>query len=213
MGLQRGIQRAIYRLNHSPHVTGGGLNGPPFLLSDTDRPRHTGLEARLADIVAPTLADMGYELVRVALMGEPGGRGRPTVQVMADRADGAPMGIEDCETLSHALGAVLDVADPMASAWTLEVSSPGIDRPLTRAKDWNRFAGHLARAELSQPIGGRKRLSGIILGADASAAPPIARIRLDDGSELVVPLADIRKAKLVLTDALIEATANQQRTN
>jgi ribosome maturation factor RimP len=183
------------------------------LLSDTDKPHHTGLEARLAEIVAPTLADMGYELVRVALMGEPAGRGRPTVQVMADRADGTPMGIEDCENLSHALGAVLDVADPMPGAWTLEVSSPGIDRPLTRVKDWNRFAGHLARAELAEPVNGRKRLSGVILGAETGTHPPTARIRLDDGSELAVPLAAIRKAKLVLTDALIEATATQQRTN
>lgn len=156
---------------------------------------------------------MGYELVRVALLGEPSGRGRPTVQVMADRADGAPMGIEDCEILSHALGAVLDVADPMHGAWTLEVSSPGIDRPLTRAKDWIRFAGHRARAELAEPIAGRKRLSGVILGADPAAELPTALLRLDDGSELAVPLGAIRKAKLVLTDALIEATANQERTN
>ncbi len=182
-------------------------------MPNVDLPHHTGLEARLADIVAPTLADMGYELVRVALMGEPSGRGRPTLQVMADRADGAPMGIEDCEALSHALGAVLDVADPMSGAWTLEVSSPGIDRPLTRAKDWNRFAGHRARAELAAPVGGRKRLTGTVLGADAAADPPCARMRLDDGSELAVPLGDIRKAKLVLTDALIAATASNERIN
>ena len=108
---------------------------------------HTGLEARLADVIAPTLGDMGYELVRVAVLG----RERPTVQIMADRADGALITVEDCEAISHAVGAVLDVDDPIPGAWTLEVSSAGIDRPLTRVKDWNRFAGHLARAETGRP--------------------------------------------------------------
>ena len=177
------------------------------MLSETDSPRHAGLEVRLAAIVTPTLTDMGYELVRVAITGEPSGRGRPTVQVMAERADGAPMGVADCEALSHALGAVIDVADPLPGAWQLEVSSPGIDRPLTRAKDWNRFAGHRARAELATPIAGRKRVTGVVLGADASSDPPRARLRLDDGTELAVPLPELRRAKLVLTDALIQATA------
>ncbi len=166
---------------------------------DLDRPILTGLEARLADLVAPTVTDMGYELVRVAVTG----RDRPTIQIMVDRADGAPVGVGDCEALSHALGAVLDVADPVRSAWTLEISSAGIDRPLTRAKDWNRFAGHLARAEMAVPFEGRKRFSGVVLGADATAA----RLRLDDGSEVALALADIRRAKLVLTDALIDACA------
>ena len=148
---------------------------------------------------------MGYELVRVTLIG----RDRPTVQVMADRADGAPMVVADCESISHALGAVLDVADVIPGAWTLEISSAGIDRPLTRPKDWNRFAGHLARAESATPIDGRKRFSGIVLGADDSAA----RLRLDDGSEVVLPFHAIRRAKLMLTDELIAATAQPARTN
>src|SRR5579862_1432619 len=105
---------------------------------------------------------MGYELVRVMVIG----RDRPTVQVMADRADGALISVEDCEAISHALGAVLDVEDPMPGAWMLEVSSAGIDRPLTRVKDWNRYAGHLARAETAAPIDGRKRFAGVVLGAD-----------------------------------------------
>lgn len=172
---------------------------------EPDRPRHTGLEARLAGIVIPTLEDMGYELVRVAVMG----RERPTVQIMADRADGAPVGVEDCEAISRALGAVIDVDDPMPGEWTLEVSSPGIDRPLTRIKDWNRFAGHLARVELAVPRDGRKRFAGVVLGADATHG----RLRLDDGTEVALPLADIRRAQLVLTDALIEATATPNRTN
>src|SRR5215467_6759534 len=148
---------------------------------------------------------MGYELVRVAVLG----RERPTVQVMADRADGSQITVADCEAISHAVGAVMDVEDPIPGAWSLEVSSAGIDRPLTRAKDWNRFAGHAARAETIAPIDGRKRFSGVVLGADDSGA----RLRLDDGNEVVLPLAAIRRAKLVLTDALIAATAAQPRTN
>jgi len=170
----------------------------------TGQPNHSGLEARIAASITPTLTDMGYELVRVAVLG----RDRPTVQVMADRSDGALITVEDCETITHAVGAVLDVEDPMPGAWTLEVSSAGIDRPLTRIKDWNRFAGHLARAETAIPIDGRKRFSGIVLGADADAA----RLRLDDGSEVSLPHADIRRARLVLTDALIAATATQTPT-
>jgi len=164
------------------------------------------LEAKLAAIVGPTLEGMGYELVRVAVLG----RERPTVQVMADRADGSLIGVADCEAISHALGAVLDVEDPLPDAWTLEVSSAGIDRPLTRVKDWNRFAGHLARVEMAVPLeSGRKRLSGIVLGAEEGQA----RMRLDDGAEVSIALADIRRAKLVLTDALIEATAPDAARN
>lgn len=170
-----------------------------------DHPRHIGLEAKVAALVAPTLADMGYELVRVAILG----RERPTVQIMADRADGALIAVEDCEAISHAVGAVLDVDDPIPGAWTLEVSSAGIDRPLTRVKDWNRFSGHLARVEMTVPLDGRKRFSGIVLGADAEAA----RLRLEDGTEVALPLADIRRARLVLTDALIAATAAPPQAN
>jgi ribosome maturation factor RimP len=172
---------------------------------DPDLPQHTGLEARVADLVAPTLSGMGYELVRVAILG----RDRPTVQIMADRAGGAQITVDDCEAISHAVGAVLDVNDPIPGAWTLEVSSAGIDRPLTRRKDWNRFAGHVARAELAIPVDGRKRFSGIILGADESHA----RLRLDDGAEVALPLPDIRRAKLVLTDELIAATAAPPNPN
>jgi len=163
------------------------------------------LEARLVAIIAPTLESLGYELVRVAVLG----RERPTVQVMADRADGSQITVQDCENISHTLSAVLDVDDPIPGAWSLEISSAGIDRPLTRAKDWNRFAGHLARAETAVPIDGRRRFSGVVLGADDTEA----RMRLDDGSEIVLPMNTIRRAKLVLTDALIEATATPSRPN
>ena len=218
--LQAGPGRAIWCLTiHSPRTDGGGLRGPPFCVLDTDpdhipddaapaaaegaaaeaSARPAGLEGRLSAMIAPTLEDMGYELVRVAVLG----RERPTVQVMADRADGSQIAVEDCEAISRAIGAVLDVEDPVPGAWTLEVSSAGIDRPLARVKDWNRFAGHLARAEVTMPVAGRKRFSGVVLGADAQHA----RMRLDDGTEVALPLADLKRARLVLTDALIAATA------
>jgi ribosome maturation factor RimP len=172
---------------------------------DGNEPNHSTLEARLAATIAPSLEHMGFELVRVAVTG----RDRPTVQVMADRADGSLITVDDCEQISRQLSAVLDVEDPLAGAWMLEVSSAGIDRPLTRAKDWNRFAGHLARVETQFPVNGRKRYSGIVMGADAADA----RLRLDDGTEVALKLRDIRRAKLVLTDALIEATTPTSRTN
>ena len=103
----------------------------------------------------------------------------------------------------------LDVADLIKTEWTLEISSAGIDRPLTRVKDWNRFAGHQARAEVNMPVNGRKRFTGIVLGADQS----VARMRLDDGTEVALPLSDLRRAKLVLTDALIAATAQPATPN
>lgn len=161
------------------------------------------LADKIAALCAPTLADMGYEIVRVTILG----RDRPTVQVMADRADGSLIAVEDCERISRAIGAVLDVDDPMPGAWSLEVSSAGIDRPLTRVKDWTRFAGHLARVDMAIPVGGRRRFSGVVIGADDRAA----RLRVDDGSDVALPLADIRRAKLVLTDALIAASAPPAR--
>jgi ribosome maturation factor RimP len=175
------------------------MNEPDTIPAEDDLPRHEGLEARIANAILPSLRQMGYELVRVQVSG----KDRPTVQVMADRADGAAFLVEDCEAISHALGAVLDVEDPIRGEWMLEVSSAGIDRPLTRAKDWNRFAGHVATVELVVPQDGRKRFKGIALGADAE----MARLKLEDGSEFAFPRGNIRKAKLVLTDELIAATA------
>ncbi len=166
---------------------------------DADLPHLIGLEARIAALVAPAVTELGYELVRIAVLG----KDRPTVQIMADRADGTLIGVDDCEAISRAVSAVLDVDDPIPGAWELEVSSAGIDRPLTRMKDWNRFAGHQAKAELNIPVDGRKRFAGIVLGA----ADGQGRMRLDDGSEVSLPLGEMRRARLVLTDALIEASA------
>ena len=181
---------------------GGGRRAAFFAL-DADLPFLTGLDARIAAMIAPALADMGFDLVRVAVLG----RESPTVQIMADRADGTLIAIEDCEQISHAVGAILDVEDPLPGAWTLEVSSAGIDRPLTRAKDWERFSGHLGRAEMNMPINGRKRFAGIVLGARDGHG----LMRVDDGSEVALPFAEMRKARLVLTDELIEASARMMQ--
>lgn len=173
--------------------------GRLFLFLDIERPKHDGLEGRIADLIAPSIEHMGYELVRVLISGKE----RPVVQIMADRADGAPFRVEDCEAISHQVSAVIDVADPIRGEWTLEVSSPGIDRPLTRTKDWVRFSGHIATVELDVPVDGRRRFRGPILGIDDA----VVRLRLDDGTEAALPRPSIRRAKLVLTDELIADTA------
>ena len=161
-----------------------------------NRPAHSGLEGRIADIIMPRLEAMGYELVRVQIIGKE----TPTVQIMADRADNAPFTLDDCTEVSHLLSAVLDVEDPISSAWTLEVSSAGIDRPLTRTKDFVRYAGFEAKIELNFPgPGGRKRFAGVLVGADEVQA----HIKIESGETISLQRADIRKAKLILTDALI----------
>ena len=154
----------------------------------------TELLRRIEDIVGPTITGMGYELVRVAM--SKGG----TLQIMIEPADGRPMDVEACTVLSRALSAVLDVEDPIPGSYTLEVSSPGIDRPLTRAKDYTRWSGHLARLETAEPIAGRRRFKGTLLGLEDG----MVKLRLDDGGEAQVPLVAVSKAKLELTDALIE---------
>jgi len=158
-------------------------------------PELSELLRRIEDIVAPTIVGMGYELVRVA-MSRSGG----TLQVMVEPADGRAMDVEACATLSRALSAVLDVEDPISGAYTLEVSSPGIDRPLTREKDYVRWTGHVARFETAQPIDGRRRFKGTLLGLEAGAV----RLKLEDGKEAQLPLAAVTKAKLELTDALLD---------
>ncbi|MGE5146577.1 MAG: ribosome maturation factor RimP [Candidatus Eiseniibacteriota bacterium] len=149
----------------------------------------------IARIVEPSLEAMGYRVVRVM---QTGGQHRPTLQVMAERQDDQPMTVDDCAEISRSVSALLDVADPIASAYMLEISSPGIDRPLVRPEDFDRFAGFEARIELSAPQDGRKRFKGRLLGRDGDA------IRLvGDGGEVRLNLAAIARAKLVLTDDLI----------
>jgi len=184
-------------------VRGVALTGRLFLFLEDDAPLQEGLEARIATAITPTLSAMGYELVRVMIQGKQ----TPTVQIMADRTDGRAIGVGDCEAISHAAGAVLDVDDPFKGDWHLEVSSPGIDRPLTRTKDWVRFTGHLAIAEMSVPFEGRRRFRGFILGVDEETV----RLKLDDAGEIALPRIDMRRAKLVLTDELIAATAAEAK--
>lgn len=160
---------------------------------------------RLEALVTPTLEGMGYELVRVSLTGTQ----RPVLQIMADRADETPMTVEDCAKISRAISALLDVEDPIDSAYTLEVSTPGIDRPLTREKDFVRFADHEAKIELAVAQDGRKRFRGILKGVEDGL------IVLEDekGGVVSLPFADLRTAKLILTDALLAASAAQLEAN
>jgi ribosome maturation factor RimP len=158
-----------------------------------------GVAARLAAIAEPVLADLGFRLVRVRISGLSG----CTVQIMAERADGT-LTIDDCEAISRALSPTLDVADPFAEGYRLEISSPGIDRPLVRASDFARFAGHQIRAEMAIAMAGRRRFKGMLLGAQGEAA----QIRRDDAApgeatEVLLPIREMTEARLVLTDALV----------
>ncbi len=155
--------------------------------------------ADIERIIEPALAAMGYELVRVQLSG---GYHRPTLQVMLERPDGRSVVVEDCEAASRAISAILDVEDPIPSAYHLEVSSPGIDRPLTRAKDFARYAGHVARIELKFPIEGRRRFQGRLVGLKDERV-----LILTETGETALPMSEIAKAKLVLTDELIAAAS------
>jgi len=161
------------------------------------------LQSRLEALIGPSLDAMGYDLVRVQLQGNQ----RLTLQIMADRKDGAAMGVEDCVGISRSLSALLDVEDPISGAYTLEVSSPGVDRPLTRAKDFVQWAGFEAKLESAQPIEGRKRFRGRLVGLDETGDH--VRLVVETG-EVAIPLADVRGAKLVLTDELIRATIKDQ---
>ena len=158
-----------------------------------------GLAARLSAIVEPVLEGLGYRLVRVRVSGLDG----CTVQIMAERPDGT-MAIEDCEIASRALSPVLDVSDPVDRAYRLEMSSPGIDRPLVRQSDFNRYAGNIVKIEMAVAVDGRKRFRGQLLGAEGNAA----RIRQEyslagETADVMLPIADMEEAKLMLTDALI----------
>ena len=166
-----------------------------------DEPRlitEPGLAARVAAIAEPVLAGLGYRLVRVRVSGLSG----CTVQIMAERPDGS-MAIEDCEAVSRALSPVLDVADPVERGYRLEVSSPGIDRPLVRRTDFDRYAGHLAKIEMEHAVDGRKRFRGVLLGTDGDRARLRSDDLPDDAAAVVLPIADMAEARLVLTDALV----------
>lgn len=154
---------------------------------------------RIEGIVTPSIEAMGFDVVRVMITGGQ----RPTLQIMADRRDGSMISVDDCAEISRTVSAVLDVEDPIAGEYTLEVSSPGIDRPLTRIKDFERWAGFDARVDMAVPVDGRKRFSGRLKGvADGERV----RIEVEGGALAELPFDDISRAKLVLTDALLEAS-------
>ncbi len=158
-----------------------------------------GAAARVSAVAGPVLQGMGYRLVRIKISGEAG----CTVQIMAERPDGS-MQIEDCEAISKALSPVLDIADPIERAYRLEVSSPGIDRPLVRRTDFERYAGHLVKIEMTIPHDGRKRFRGTLGGIEGEAV----RLHRDDNhageqADVMLVMEDISDARLVLTDELI----------
>jgi ribosome maturation factor RimP len=154
------------------------------------------LTQTISALIEPVLNRSGYALVRVRLTGTAAVKNSLRLQIMAERHDGRPMGIEDCSAISRELSAHLDVADPIDGRYTLEVSSPGLDRPLVRLQDFARFAGCPARLELTVPLNDRKRFTGHAEGIDGDTV-----IFMDqDIGRLTVPFADIHKAKLLLTN-------------
>ena len=155
--------------------------------------------AAVERLVAPSLAATGYEVVRVLLMGQH----RPLLQIMIERADRRAVSVDDCAEVSRTVSALLDVEELFAGSYTLEVSSPGIDRPLTRPEHFVRFAGFEAKVETRMPLDGRKKFTGRLLGLEGE------RVRLATAEgEMALPLADVQRAKLVLTDELIASTAS-----
>ena len=168
----------------------------------------TGLEARIAHIIDPVVVGLRYRLVRVKLSSMNGA----TLQIMAERPDGT-MTVEDCETLSRDLSPVLDVEDPIDTTYYLEVSSPGIDRPLVRRSDFERWVGQEAKIELARPLDGRKRFKGLLggLAGDAVRLTMETKSKLDGPTTVTLPLADIGEARLVLTDALIRETLRKEK--
>jgi len=162
----------------------------------------TPLEERLFSLLEPAAHDLGFEVVRVLVMG----KGKPTIQVMAEKPD-RTMTVENCARLSREFSAILDVEDPMDGKYVLEVSSPGMDRPLTRPKDFKDFLGHEARLETRLPIDGRRRFKGKLSAFDGT----VIGIETEDG-EKQLEFENIEKAKLVLTDELIAASLKGQKT-
>lgn len=166
-----------------------------------------GIEARVAQIIEPEIEDLGYRLVRVKLSAINGS----TLQIMAEKPDGT-MNVNDCETVSRAISPILDIEDPIERAYHLEISSPGIDRPLVRVSDFSKWAGHVVKLETSQMVSGRKRYKGIIISVEGEDitfrrdAPA-----KDEEPEFVIPASLIKDAKLVLTDELISEALKRDK--
>ena len=156
------------------------------------------IETRIGDILSPTLNLRGYDLVRVQISGSQ----QKTMQIMAERKDGVGMTVDDCADISREVSAILDVEDPLRDAYDLEISSPGIDRPLVRPVDFDRYAGFDAKIEMVAAIDGRKKFKGQLLGIEQD----LVKIRLGEET-YELPVSDIRRAKLLLTEELLEAAS------
>ncbi len=153
-------------------------------------------EERILALAEPLLGELGLDIVRVRIMGSK----RPLLQIMIEKVGGAQTDVEDCASFSRMFSPILEAADPISDPYRLEVSTPGIDRPLTREGDFGNWVGHLARVELAMPFEGRRRFRGIILREDEDGVA----IELDDATELVAKVSEMTKASLVLTDELID---------
>lgn len=159
------------------------------------------IDRRMAEIITPVIEDLGYELVRVRLMS---GKST-TLQIMADKPGGG-IEVDDCAEISNAVSAVLDVEDPILDAYTLEVSSPGIDRPLTRLKDFETYEGYEAKLETAELIDGRRRFKGVLAGVDGDEV----LVNIDEGT-IGLKFDWLSDAKLVLTDELIKEMLRQRK--
>ncbi len=160
------------------------------------------LTSRIKELLSPSLEALGYEVVRVKVFGEQ----MQTLQIMMERIDRKTLTIDDCTNATPTISALLDVEDPIFGNYTLEVSSPGIDRPLTRFDDFSRYSGFEAKIEMRTPIEGRRRFRGSLIGTEGESV-----IIAVDGAKALLPFAFILSAKLILTDELIEAEKKERR--
>ena len=167
----------------------------------------TGTDAKIATVVGPVIQDLNFRLVRIRMINNNG----PVMQIMAERHDGT-MSVGDCESISRALSPVLDIEDPVHTAYSLEVSSPGIDRPLVRRTDFERWAGHLAKLETRYLVNDRKRFRGILIRLDGDDL--ILRrdnVAPSEEKDAIIPLESIGEARLILTDDLVRAALKQDK--
>jgi ribosome maturation factor RimP len=183
------------------------MNDAPTTFADEPRRIiEPGRAARVAALAEPVLAGLGYRLVRVRISGSAG----CTVQIMAERPDGT-LAIEDCEAASRALSPVLDVADPIEGSYQLEISSPGIDRPLVRHSDFDRYAGHVAQVEMTVPVDGRRRFRGLLVGTEGDSVRLRRGDAAPDGADDLLRIDEMMEAKLVLTDTLISEALRRSK--
>jgi ribosome maturation factor RimP len=162
------------------------------------------LTKKIERTIAPMAQTMGYDIVRILMLGA--GSSRPTLQIMAERPDGTML-IDDCSRLSQAVSALLDVENIIEEAYVLEVSSPGIDRPLTRLKDFDRYTGFETRIEMHTPQDGQRKFKGILRGTDGD----MILLEQENGTIARLPFGELDKAKLVLTDDLIRAAMKAEK--